>query len=159
MEKLKTYFYIMIVSLLTFIMPLLSVMLEMYFVENVQPTFAMLSKWFIFWAVGMRLFIAGMKQTIDPAFTAREIFKFKTEESFPVIRELGFANSCFGLTAMFSFFFPDWRVVSAFASGIYYGIAGFQHLLKRPAGMNESFALFTDLFIFIVLLIYFVTQI
>lgn len=76
-------------------------------------------------------------------------------ESFAVVRELGFANLCFGLVGIISFFKPEWRIVSAFASGIYYGIVGLQHLIRKPSGKNEQFALWTDLLIFIILLIYF----
>jgi hypothetical protein len=54
---------------------------------------------------------------------------------------------------------PEWRVVSAFASGIYYGIAEVQHGLKRILGINEKFALWTDLIIFALLLICFVKTI
>jgi hypothetical protein len=56
-------------------------------------------------------------------------------------------------------FLPQWRIVSAFGSGLYYGIAGFQHLVKKPAGANEKFALITDVIIFIFLLIYFIKMI
>ena len=31
-------------------------------------------KWFVFYAVGMRLLTAGIKQAIEPEFTAKEIF-------------------------------------------------------------------------------------
>jgi hypothetical protein len=37
------------------------------------------------------------------------------------MRELGFANLCFGLIGLISIGMPDWRIVSAFGSGIYYG--------------------------------------
>ena len=30
----------------------------------------LVGKWFVFWAVGARLFIAGIRQVIQPAFTA-----------------------------------------------------------------------------------------
>lgn len=148
--------YFISVSLMTFIIPLAGFVIE--HLTCLKPlTFELFSKWFIFSAVGLRLFVAGMQQTVKPAFTAKEIFHINNPEIFPIVRELGFANLCFGLVGIISLYKPEWRIVSAFASGIYYGIAGLQHVIKKSAGANERFALWTDLLIFAVLLIYFVT--
>ena len=151
--------YIILVSLLTFVVPVLCSFAQIVINKEATVSFTIIGKWFIFSAVGLRLFIAGIKQTTDPAFTAKQIFHLDSEEAYPILRELGFANLCFGLVGILSLFFPPWRVVSAFASGLYYGIAGLQHLLKKPAGINETFALVTDLAIFIFLLIYFVKMV
>lgn len=148
--------YIIVVSLLTFVLPLVCSAGEIFLNKEVQLSFPLFGKWFIFSAVGLRLFLAGIKQTTNPAFTAKEIFHIESTESFPVVRELGFANLCFGLIGIVSLFLPQWRIVSAFASGLYYGIAGAQHLFKKTAGANEKFALITDIIIFIFLTVYFV---
>lgn len=146
--------YFISVSLMTFIIPLVGFFAE-HIAENEPLSFELFCKWFICSAVGLRLFVAGLQQSLKPAFTAKEIFHIHTPESFPIVRELGFANLCFGLVGIISLWKPEWRIVSAFASGIYYGIAGLQHLIKKPAGANENFALWTDLLIFAVLLTYF----
>jgi hypothetical protein len=151
--------YIISVSVLTFLLPVICSIAEVFFYKEKIFSFELFGKWFIFSAVGLRLFIAGIKQTTDPAFTAKEIFHIKDPESFPIVRELGFANLCFGLVGIISLFLPQWRIVSAFGSGLYYGIAGFQHLFKKRDGANETFALVTDMLIFIFLLIYFVRMI
>jgi hypothetical protein len=151
--------YIAVVLVLTFILPLVCSIAETLINKDTPFSFSLVGKWFIFSAVGLRLFIAGIKQTTDPAFTTKEIFHLDNPDSFPIVRELGFANICFGLIGIVSLFIPHWRIVSAFGSGLYYGIAGFQHLLKKPVGTNEKFALVTDMIIFILLLAYFVKMI
>ena len=151
--------YFIAVSVLTFVLPLVCSTGETFFNKEVQLSFVLIGKWFIFSAVGLRLFLAGIKQTTNPAFTAKEIFHIDSPESFPILRELGFANLCFGLIGIISLFLPTWRIVSAFGSGLYYGIAGMQHLLKKSAGANERFALITDIIIFIFLLAYFLRMI
>ena len=148
--------YIIGVSVLTFVLPVICSVIQMIVVKDTQFSFELIGKWFIFSAVGLRLFMAGIKQTTNPAFTAKEIFHIDSPESFPILRELGFANLCFGLIGIVSLFLPPWRIVSAFGSGLYYGIAGVQHLLKKSAGANEKFALITDILIFLFLLVYFV---
>ena len=145
--------YIIIVIVLTFISPALGLIIE-HLAGKSPLTFNLFCKWFIFFAVGVRLFTAGMRQTTNPAFTAREIFRLHNTDSFPILRELGFANLCFGLVGIISLFRPGWRIVSAFASGLYYGLAALQHLIKKPAGTNERFALWTDLLAFLVLAAY-----
>jgi hypothetical protein len=151
--------YIIVVSVLTFVLPLVCSAVQIFLNKEVQFSFAIIGKWFIFSAVGLRLFLAGIKQTTDPAFTAKEIFHIDSPESFSIVRELGFANLCFGLIGIFSLFLPQWRIVSAFGSGLYYGIAGLQHLLKKSVGANEKFALVTDIIIFVFLLVYFVKMV
>ena len=150
--------YFISVSLMTFVIPAVGFIAE-HLSRALPLSFELYSKWFIFSAVGLRLFVAGIQQSAKPAFTAKEIFHIDNPESFPIVRELGFANLCFGLVGIISLFKPEWRIVSAFASGIYYGIAGLQHLIKTPASANEKFALWTDLLIFAVLLGYFLMAI
>lgn len=147
--------YFISVSLMTFVIPVTGFIAE-HLTAVVPLTFELYGKWFIFSAVGLRLLVAGIQQTIKPAFTAKEIFHIDNPQSFPLVREIGFANLCFGLVGILSLFKPEWRIVSAFASGIYYGLAGLQHAIKKPAGINEKFALWTDVLIFALLLIYFI---
>lgn len=147
--------YIIIVSVLTFLLPFAGFIIE-HLANDSALTIELFGKWFIFSAVGLRLFLAGIRQSTNPAFTAREIFHLEGADSFPIVRELGFANLCFGLVGIISLYKPEWRTVSAFASGLYYGIAGFQHLMKKEAGINEKFALWTDLVIFAFLFVYFI---
>lgn len=147
--------YIAIVTALTFIVPAIGFFIE-YFANGTALTFELFSKWFILSAVGLRLLLAGIRQITKPGFTAQQIFHINDPDCFPIVMELGFANLCFGLVGLISFFKPEWRMVSAFASGLYYGLAGLLHLLKKPAGINEKFAMWTDLIIFALLFIYFV---
>ncbi|MBS1921419.1 MAG: hypothetical protein JST17_14295 [Bacteroidetes bacterium] len=152
------WFYITSVTALTFIVPVIGFVAE-HFTNGTALRFELFCKWFIFSAVGLRLFLAGVKQVKNPEFTAKHIFHFDSPDSFPILRELGFANICFGLIGIISLFKPEWRVVSAFASGLYYGIAGVQHGMRKASGINEKFALWTDLIIFVFLFVYFISMI
>ncbi len=147
--------YIIVVSILTFVLPAIACIAE-HLIYNTALTFTLFGKWFVFSAVGLRLFLAGIRQTTKPSFTAKEIFHIEDPDSYPIVVELGFANLCFGLVGIVSLFKPEWRVVSAFASGLYYAFAGLMHWTKKPAGTNEKFALWTDLIIFAFLCFYFI---
>lgn len=146
--------YFISVSLMTFVIPVVGFLVE-HFYQNNPLAFELFGKWFIFSAVGLRLFAAGVQQSAKPSFTAKEIFHIDNPDSFPIVRELGFANLCFGLIGIISLFKPEWRIVSAFASGLYYGMAALLHIIKKPASANEKFALWTDVIIFAVLVTYF----
>jgi len=149
--------YIFGVSALVTLCPVLCIAVEML-AGKAPLSVALAGKWFIFWASGVRLLVAGLKQVTNPAFTAKTIFNLQSADSHVIIRELGFANICTGVTALLSVFLPGWRIVSAFSSGLFYGIAGFNHCVKKPAGPNEAFALVSDLFIFVLLALYVVTM-
>jgi hypothetical protein len=111
----------------------------------------LIGKWFVFWAIGIRLFTAGLRQAAKPAFTAIDIFHIDSIESHIIIRELGFANICFGLLGILSLFVPEWRTAAAFTGGMYMGIAGVYHIIKKPASPNEVIAMVSDIFIFLVM--------
>jgi hypothetical protein len=148
----KSYIFGVLALILLF--PAISILAEWLLDRNQSISFAMTGKWFIFYAVGFRLLIAGLRQITNPSFTAKDIFHIHDDVSYPIVRELGFANCCFGLVGIISLFLPSWRIVSAFASGLFYGIAGLNHLIKKSAGPNETFAMISDIFIFLVLFMY-----
>ena len=56
-----------------------------------------IGKWFTFWACGVRLSLAGLRQTLQPAFTATEIFQLSDPATHPLVREIGFGNLAMGL--------------------------------------------------------------
>lgn len=147
--------YFISVSLMTFVIPVIGFFAE-HLLQRHSLTFLMFEKWFIFSSVGLRLFAAGIRQSTKPAFTAKKIFHIDTKDCLPIVRELGFANICFGLVGIVSLFQPEWRIVSAFASGIYYLLAALLHIIKKPASANEAFALWTNIIIFGIVLAYFI---
>jgi hypothetical protein len=145
--------YLFSVLLLAIILPALSVCIDA-FMHRVDFPLGLLGKWFIFWAIGVRLFTAGVRQVTKPGFTAETIFHIKGEESWVVVKELGFANICFGVMGITSLFIPHWRIVAACTGGLFFGIAGANHIIKKPAGSNEWIALASDIFVFVTALCY-----
>jgi hypothetical protein len=138
-----------VVGLMLFL-PSVSILLARVAFASQAATFDLVGEWFLFWGVGVRLATAGLRQSLNPEFTAREIFHLSHSDSHVVVRELGFANICMGLAAAASLFLPSWRMCAAFVGGLYFGIAGLMHVTKKPATPNEWLALASDLFIFLV---------
>jgi len=147
----RTYFYMII--LLMLVLPVISIVADNYY-HREESLMLLIGKWFVFWAIGLRLLLAGLRQSIKPAFTAKEIFNLEGAESFVIVRELGFANLCFGLIGLLSLLIPEWRSAAAFTGGLYMGIAGVYHIIKKPEGFNEIVAMVSDIFIFLVLALY-----
>ncbi len=96
--------YFVLVILLLFVFPLASAIIEAALSAHAVSIVFMAGRWFVFWAVGIRLFIAGARQVIQPQFTAEEIFDIHDRRSFAIVRELGFANLCLGLLEICSLF-------------------------------------------------------
>jgi hypothetical protein len=138
--------YLLVVLAFMFVLPCLSVIAERLLSDENDPV-QLIGKWFIFWSVGIRLLVAGIRQLFSPAFTAETIFHLKDTESFEIIKELGIANICFGVMGITSFFIPSWRIVSAIIGGLFFGMAGANHLIKKPASTNARIAMVSDLFI------------
>lgn len=144
--------YYAVVALLMFLLPIASVLGE-WAVAGVAVGPAIVLKWYVFWAVGWRLFLAGVRQILQPAYTARTILGHKGDESLLLVRELGFANVSLGATALVSLVSPAWRLPAAVAGCIFYLLAGGNHLFQTHRNRLENVAMVSDLFVGVVLLV------
>lgn len=153
MTRYKPSLYLINVVLTMLVLPIICILVQGVHVHAL-PFWALVGKWFVFWAVGVRLFIAGLRQAIKPSFTATEIFNIPGTGSFPIVRELGFANISMGLGGILSLLKPEWSEIMAIVGGLYFGVAGVQHVMKKPDSANERIALISDLFILVVLVVY-----
>ena len=145
--------YFSTILLLMLVLPVISIIIDSRSHPD-QDLTALTGKWFVFWAVGTRLLLAGIRQAAKPAFTLEQIFHIKNIESQVIVRELGFANICFGIAGILSIFIPGWRPAAGFIGGLYMGIAGVYHIIKKPVSANEIIAMVSDIFIFIILAVY-----
>lgn len=88
--------YLAAVLLLLVILPLASVAAQFFLSRHAVDAVFLVGRWFAFWAVGIRLFTAGVRQVIQPRFTAEEIFGAYENGSLALVREIGFANLSMG---------------------------------------------------------------
>jgi hypothetical protein len=154
MKEKRINLYLINVLATMLILPLLSIALEAV-IKKIPLSLELTAKYFIGWAIGVRLLIAGLRQSTRPQFTAEQIFNIRDGgESLPIIRELGFGNICLGLIGIISFFNSQWRLPAAVAGGLYFGLAGLLHAFRKAATRNELIAKISDLFIFGIALLY-----
>ncbi|HET6487778.1 MAG TPA: DUF6790 family protein, partial [Spirochaetia bacterium] len=111
-------------------------------------------KWFVFWAVGARLFLAGLRQVLQPRFTAETILGIKGDAPLHIVQELGFANISIGALGLLSILRGAWVMPAAIAGCLFYGLAGIRHLTQRNRNALENTATVSDLFMFAVLAAY-----
>jgi hypothetical protein len=143
--------YYVIIAAFMFALPVLSVAVELV-VTNASIGAAILCKWFVFWSVGWRLLLAGVRQIAQPQYTAHMILGLKTEESLILVRELGFANVAMGLLGVLSLLVPSWRLGAALAGGVFYALAGANHVFQIHRNRLENVAMLSDIFAAVVLL-------
>jgi len=143
--------YYAIVATLMFLLPAISVIAEVAH-GGAASWPLVVAKWYVFWAVGWRLFLAGIRQVAQPAYTAREILGLKSDESLILVRELGFANLAMGTLGIASIAVPSWQLAAALAGGIFYGLAGVNHVMQPHRSRLENVAMVSDLFAAVVLL-------
>ena len=149
--------YLAIVVLLMGVFPAASVVAEAAFQHGGADLTVLIGKWFVFWSVGVRLILAGLRQIMNPAFTAQTIFGIHDQSAFAIVRELGFGNLSIGLLGACALFNRGWITPAALAGGLFYGLAGVEHLLKGDRNANETIAMVSDLLIFLVLAFYLAT--
>jgi hypothetical protein len=144
-------YYAMIILLMG-VLPVASIVIE-HLISNAD-LIALVGKWFVFWACGLRLLIAGIRQTINPEFTVRTILDIADKGAAKVVVELGFANTAMGIVSIASLLRPDWVLPAAIVTGLYYGLAGIKHVVNVGRNRIETWATVSDLGIFAVLAIY-----
>lgn len=144
-------YYAMIILLMG-VLPVASIVIE-HLISNAD-LIALVGKWFVFWACGLRLLIAGIRQTINPEFTVRTILDIADKGAAKVVVELGFANTAMGIVSIASLLRPDWVLPAAIVTGLYYGLAGIKHVVNVGRNRIETWATVSDLGIFAVLATY-----
>jgi hypothetical protein len=113
-----------------------------------------LGKWYVFFAVGVRLFLTGLRQTFTPGFTLKEIFEIDHKPSEHIVQELGFANLSMGMLGLLALLDPMLTLAGAVTGGLYYGLAGFKHISKGNRNTMRTMAMITDILVFCVLAAY-----
>ncbi|MDM0012459.1 hypothetical protein QTH87_08440 [Variovorax sp. J22P168] len=143
--------YFISVAGLMFVFPLLSIAIDAI-QHSVPVGMALIGKWYVFWAVGLRLLLAGLKQILQPRYTAEKILGIKGDEALLLVRELGFGNLSIGIVGSLSLFFPGWVLPAALVGGVFYLLAGINHALQGHRNKLENVAMLTDLFAGVLLL-------
>ncbi|MFA5955797.1 DUF6790 family protein [Hyphomicrobium sp.] len=142
--------YFVTVFHLLFLLPVLSVIAEALHIGAGADIMWLVGKWFVFWACGVRLLLAGIMQTSRPEFTAKSIFAIDAPAAAAIVREVGFGNLAMGTLGLASLAEPSWVVPAAIVAGLYYGLAGLGHLFRK-GNLKEQIALWSDLGIFLLL--------
>jgi hypothetical protein len=137
--------YFAIVFFLMLAAPLGAIAIEHSVLHSAAPLMSLVGKWFVFWAVGVRLALAGLRQYFQPRFTAEQIFEIRNDDALPLVRELGIANFAAGIVGILSLLRPDFVLPSAIAAAIFYGVAGLRHAAQPTRNAKEAFAMATDL--------------
>jgi hypothetical protein len=144
-------YYVMVIGLMV-VLPLASVIVEFAVSAGSADVLALVGKWFLFWGVGVRLFVAGLSQTFRPEFTVKNILgSAGAGGATQVVRELGFANLGFGLVGLVAPWVEGWVLPAAIAPAVFLGLAGIVHILKKRKNGKEWVATVTDLVVAVVL--------
>lgn len=147
--------YFVTVLALTFALPFGAAIYEMIAGQTGAGAFLLLlGKWTAFFAGGVRLFIAGLRQVFQPGFTLNEIFEIDDPRAEPVVQEVGFGNLAMGVLGLCALLHPMLTFAAALVCGLYYGLAGLKHLTTKERNSERSTAMATDLWVFAVLALY-----
>jgi uncharacterized membrane protein HdeD (DUF308 family) len=136
--------YLASVLLLMVILPAISIAAE-HISYGAAPLMSLVGKWFVFWAAGIRLLLAGLRQFFQPRFTSEKIFGIIGDDPLPFVRELGIANFSTGVAASLSLWRPTFVLPLATIAAIFYGVAGIRHAIEKHRNANENIAMVTDL--------------
>ena len=145
--------YLITIILLMAVLPAASVIVEALRTGGAD-ILLLVGKWFVFWTVGVRLFIAGVRQVAQPQFTAEDIFAVRDRGALPIVREVGFGNLAMGSLGLASLAVSAFVLPAAIVGGLYHGLAGIGHAVRGSKNFNEWTALISDFYAFAVLAVF-----
>jgi uncharacterized protein DUF6790 len=128
------------------VFPVASIGLQAVLAEHGVVSMLLVSRWFVFWAVGVRLLLAGLRQIVQPRYTAEKILGITGQDSLLLVRELGFANVAMGSAGVLSLWYPQWVLPMSIIGSIFYGLAGINHAMDTHRNALQMVAMVSDLF-------------
>ena len=149
----STRMYAFIVIGLMLVIPIGCTLYDVFHSNHGTFSFGILLQWLVFWAVGVRLLLAGLRQIFQPGYTAEVVLGIKGDDCRRVIRELGFGCTAIGCIGAGSLFSETWLLPAAIAGAVFYGLAGVNHFLHKARGMTENVAMVSDVLVAVVLII------
>jgi len=144
--------YIAMVVGLMLIFPVASIAFEAFVHNQGLLDASMVGKWFVFWAVGVRLLIAGLRQIAQPRYTAETILGIMDPDATVIVRELGFANTAIGSAGVVSLFLAGWTSPLAVIGTIFYSLAAINHATHKQRSRIQNVAMASDFYAAAVLL-------
>jgi len=102
----------------------------------------------------VRLFIAGIRQQLQPRATSEGIFGIASDDPLPFVRELGMANVAMGTIGIAAVWMADFVLPAAIVSGLYYLQAGIGHVRRGGRNAQRNLAMVSDLFVAAALMTY-----
>lgn len=145
--------YFVIVIGLMFVVPIASGLIEIFAFNEGAFGLNPFLRWFVFWPVGVRLTLAGVRQVINPSYTAHTLLGLEGEDVLFVVRELGFANLGLGIVGIVAIAQTGWVAPAALAGAIFYTLAGLNHLRDKQRTRLQTTAMVSNLFVAIVLIV------
>lgn len=142
-QRAKRTYYAIVISFMV-VGPIASMLIEPMVTNTPFDFWLLLGRWFVFWAVGVRLFTAGIRQIVQPRFTAETIFGTTDPGALKIVPELGFANVAAGAVAIASIALPGFVLPIAIYGALFYGFATLQHLCNSHHTRTEMVALISD---------------
>jgi hypothetical protein len=146
--------YFVTIIALTIVLPIGSAIAEAYYLQPTAGLVPLIGKWTAFFATGVRLLIAGLRQVFQPRFTLKQIFEIDDEAPQQIVQELGFANLAMAALGLMALLHPMLTFAAALVGGLYYGLAGLKHVSKGERNSERTTAMATDLWVFAVLGLY-----
>lgn len=147
--------FVLVVVLFMFVLPLGCTAVELTQYGTHLSVLLVLGKWLVFWGIGVRLFTAGVRQIIKPGLTSEGILRISGEKVWILVRELGAANVGIGLAAIASLWKSAWQPPAALAGGLFLGFAGALHAANKHREFAENLAMYSDLFVAAIALVFF----
>lgn len=135
--------YLLMLMALMVVLPIGSILIETLSGTDSSLLF-LVGKWFVFWIVGVRLLLAGVRQVMQPSYTAATIFKIDNPDAEKLVTEIGLGNLAMGIVGVLTLVEPAWVVPAGVTGGLYLGFAGIKHAMNSGRNRTENIAMLTD---------------
>ncbi len=113
--------------------PIITAIIDIKTSNNKFDDYNIWYKWFLFWTIGIRLFLIGIKKVIYPLFYIKKVYKSYCNQP-NIIRDFGFSYISIGILGILSIFNRSWQFPTFITGLILYSLIGlnyFKEIYKK----------------------------
>ncbi len=119
-------YYNLFLLLTSSVFPIVTSIVDIYIHNEKYSNLNIWYKWFLFWSIGIRLLLIGIKKVLFPLFYIKKVYKSYCNQP-NIIKDFGFSYISIGILGIISLFYDNWKFPTYITGSILYLLIGLNY--------------------------------
>ena len=130
-------YYNLFLLLTSSVFPIVTSIVDIYIHNEKYSNLNIWYKWFLFWSIGIRLLLIGIKKVLFPLFYIKKVYKSYCNQP-NIIKDFGFSYISIGILGIISLFYDNWKFPTYITGSILYLLIGLNYFKEEYHKFNIS---------------------